>query len=94
MLSGSSRLSGSNHSAIEEDESRIGFLSWTGARGSAESLVKIAKESKQWIGLSGFLVGSDHQSKITASASMPLSPGLISNGCLEPERPTSQSYSP
>ena len=46
MLSGSSRLSGSIHSAIDEDESRMGFLSWIGARGSAESLVGIAKDIK------------------------------------------------
>jgi hypothetical protein len=41
VFSGSSRLSGSNHSAIDEEDKRIGFLSWIGARGSAASLVRI-----------------------------------------------------
>jgi len=42
VFSGSSRLSGSSHSAIEEEESRIGFLSWIGARGSAVFVARIA----------------------------------------------------
>ena len=62
MLSGSSRLSGSSHSAIDEDESRMGFLSWIGVSGSAASLVRIAKDRSHLEGSSGFLVGSNHQS--------------------------------
>ena len=62
VFSGSSKLSGSSHSAIEEDESRMGFLSWIGARGSAASLVRVAKDSNHLDGSSGFFVGSNHQS--------------------------------
>jgi len=62
VLSESSRLSGSSHSAMEEEESKIGFLSWIGARGSAASLVRIAKDRSHLEGSSGFLVGSNHQS--------------------------------
>ena len=61
VFSGSSRLSGSNHSAIEEDERRIGFFSWIGARGSAASLVRIWKDNNHLEGSSGFFVGSNHQ---------------------------------
>jgi hypothetical protein len=43
VFSGSSRLSGSSYSAIDEEGKRIGFLSLIGARGSVASLVRIAK---------------------------------------------------
>ena len=41
-MSVTSWFSGSNHSAIEEEESRIGFLSWIGASGSAVFVARIA----------------------------------------------------
>jgi hypothetical protein len=63
VFSGSSRLSGSSHSAIEEDESRIGFLSWIGAMGSAESLVRIANDRSHLLRSSGFFEVLNHQSK-------------------------------
>jgi hypothetical protein len=62
VFSGSSRFSGSSHSAIEDEERSIGFLSWIGARGSAASLVRIANDRSHLEGSSGFLVGSNHQS--------------------------------
>lgn len=74
MFSGSSRFPGSNHSVIEDSDRRIGILSWIGARGSAASLVRIAKESNHLVGSSGFLVGSNHQSYMPARASMPVDP--------------------
>jgi hypothetical protein len=42
MFSGSLGFSRSSHSAIDEEDKRIGFPSWIGARGSAASLVRIA----------------------------------------------------
>ena len=63
LCSASSRLSGSSHSAIDDEDKRIGFLSWIGARGSAESLVRIAKDDNQRLGSSGFFEVSNHQSK-------------------------------
>ena len=62
VFSGFSRFSGSSHSAIEEEDRRIGFLSWIGARGSAASLVRIAKDRSHLEGSSGFFEGSNHQS--------------------------------
>jgi hypothetical protein len=60
VLSGSSRLSGSNHSAIDDEERSIGFLSWIGDSGSAASLVRIAKDRSHLEGSSGFFEGSSH----------------------------------
>jgi hypothetical protein len=61
VFSGSSRLSGSNHSAIDEEDRSIGFLSWIGARGAASSFVRISKDNDRLEGSAGFLVGSNHQ---------------------------------
>ena len=60
MCSASSRLSGSSHSAIDDEDKRIGFLSWIGARGAAASLVSIAKDRSHLEGSSGFFEGSSH----------------------------------
>jgi hypothetical protein len=60
VCSASSRLSGSNHSAIDDEDKRIGFLSWIGAKGSAASLVRIAKDRSHLEGSSGFFEGSLH----------------------------------
>jgi hypothetical protein len=62
VFSGSSRLSGSSHSAMDEEDKRMGLLSWIGARGSAASLVRIAKDRSHLEGSSGFFEGSSHQS--------------------------------
>ena len=60
MCSASYRLSGSSHSAIDEDDKRMGFLSWIGARGSAASLVRTANDKSHLVGSSGFFEGSSH----------------------------------
>jgi hypothetical protein len=62
VFSGSSRLSGSNHSVVEDSDKRIGFLSWIGPKGSAASLVRIVKDRSHLEGSSGFFEGSSHHS--------------------------------
>ncbi len=61
MFSGSSRLSGSSHSAMDDSDRRMGFLSWMNSRGLAASLVRVEKESSHLVGSLDFLDGSNLQ---------------------------------
>ncbi len=62
MFSTSSALSGSSHSAMEDEDERTGFLSWIRARGFATYLVRIENDSTQLEGSAAFIKGSSHQS--------------------------------